>query len=88
MGGQGVDGLMPPQMFLRTALTENRIEKLEQQMALVIRHLKLEDAEVEQKTEDETWEASAPVRDMSDAPSPQPSPTHSSGAAKDRRRRT
>ena len=36
---------MPPEMFLRTAQTEARIDKLEEQMARVLKHLKLEDDE-------------------------------------------
>lgn len=53
---------MPGQMFLRTALTEGRIEKLEEDMARVLRHLKLDEpAEAPKTEEDREWEAAAPV---------------------------
>lgn len=45
-----------PVMFLRTAQTEQRITELEEQMAKVIKHLKLD----EPPPTDEEWEKAAP----------------------------
>lgn len=51
---------MPGQMFLRTALTEGRIEKLEEDMARVLRHLKLDELAQAKAEDDKEWEAAAP----------------------------
>ena len=54
-----------PVMFLRTALTEQRIDDLERQIAWIKKHLKVPD---EPTQSDEEWEAARPPK----PPEPEP----------------
>lgn len=62
---------MPGQMFLRTALTEQRIEDLEKQMARVMDHLGLNDAEPpppDIRDPDSEWDKADPALQHSTYP--------------------
>lgn len=63
---------MPGQMFLRTALTEQRITDLEEQVARIMDHLQLTDSKPPPDPDDD-WEAAAPKPEPIEWKAPNPS---------------